>query len=202
MSKLVSSILNSTMPTSIVKIEVTNSEVKEMSVNVWFSGCKLACQGCHNIGLKDRKQGLTLGEAARQIYDRITDLKIKWVVFTGGNPPDSPDALAYLLYFCKELGANTLVYTGYNLNEFKNKTKVHHMQFYFENCDLLKTGAYKIDMLSDKYYFASVNQEVYYLTHCDFTCVYKWDPIKGKPAVPTHVASDGTTIPEELYFFK
>jgi organic radical activating enzyme len=202
MSKLISSILNSNSQTSIIKVEVSNSEVGHMSVNVWFTGCRLSCHGCHNSGLKDKQKGMTLGEAARQIYDRVTDLKIKWVVFTGGNPPDSPDVLAYLLYFAKELGANTLVYMGYTINEFKTRTKVHHMRFYFENCDLIKTGAYKQDKHEDSYYYASTNQELHYLSSCDFTCIYKWDASTEEPVIPTYTTDSGEQIPSELYFFK
>lgn len=200
MKKMIDLILNSTLQTSIIKVEVTNTEVGRMSINVWFTGCKLACEGCHNMSLKKKLKGMLLGEVAEKILERANGLKINWVVFTGGNPPDSPDILSYLLFFSKAIQLKTLVYCGYSFEEFKSKTRVHHMQYYLENCDLIKTGKYDQDKLSDDFFYASTNQKLYYLHPTEFTCVYEWNSNSKKGKVLSNITKSGLSIPKELFF--
>jgi pyruvate formate lyase activating enzyme len=93
---------------------------------IFFSGCPLRCQYCHNPDTWDMKKGGTQTDSS-DILAKIKSTSgfIKssggGVTISGGEPLMQPEFLAEILKGCKEIGLNTAVDTsGYlvkNLND-------------------------------------------------------------------------------------
>jgi len=83
---------------------------------VFFSGCPLKCQYCHNPDTWELKSGkeTALNEILSQIKSSANFLKIAkgGVTITGGEPLMQPDFLLKILKGCKEFGLHTAVDTS------------------------------------------------------------------------------------------
>ena len=78
------------MKTNIIKVNIEVGDVpsfldgSNMSTNVWFSGCDIGCEGCHNSELKISRQKLELQTVKQMLKERRE--MTNWAVFMGGEP--------------------------------------------------------------------------------------------------------------------
>lgn len=88
-------------------------------VTVFFSGCPLRCQYCHNPDTLYMRKGTPV--VADDLMDRLRRYKAVFkvtkggVTFSGGEPLMQPKFLANLLHQCKSEGISTAIDTSGNL---------------------------------------------------------------------------------------
>lgn len=163
------------MQTPIINISTELNDIPNfiakstMSSTLWFTGCQIGCEGCHNQILKEKQEGLQLEDLRKELKKRseLTD----WFVFLGGEPfndHDSCFALYSLLMYVKtQLGKKTFVYSGYNKRQVSKRIYDYldcHKMYLF--IDYIKYGKFDLNYSKDKfensddYFFATVNQEL------------------------------------------
>lgn len=160
------------MKSSIIKVTSQVNDVpgvfkgSTLSTTIWFTGCSIGCEGCHNKVLKNSQEGMDLEDVKVKILERskLAD----WVVFMGGEPLNDYNnafALESLLVYAKDLGLKTFVYTGYNRRQASkrvyNLLSDHKIYMFI---DYIKYGKYDTNYIKEDYikdfFFATVNQEV------------------------------------------
>lgn len=92
----------------------------EASVTIFFSGCTIRCEDCHNKELWDIKSGDVYNpfELADLVISYCERANLKTVVIMGGEPIDQE--LNDLMYFMASLSVheiNMWVFTGYEFND-------------------------------------------------------------------------------------
>jgi organic radical activating enzyme len=164
------------MCTNIVDISTEVNDIPDfisdsrLSTTVWFSGCSLNCEGCHNTSIKAVREGYTLQYIKQELKDRrvLTD----WVVFMGGEPLNtvvSTRLLGELVkYAKKELGYKVFLYTGFDIDQIKFRIgldSAYYTHDLLEYVDYIKSGVYDMNFdkkkYDDSYYLATVNQYIY-----------------------------------------
>lgn len=165
--------------TNIIEINITFNDIPQLATTLWYAGCNLTCEGCHNNNLKDFKKGYTLNQLYSYLKKRknITD----WLVHLGGNPLDSIDTVLNVSEMAKELGYKQFLYSGYTYTEFKNMFDCNTHQLLLNNIDYIKTGRYDIrydrncSVVGKEYFFATLNQEVYHSNKYSWEKYYYFD---------------------------
>lgn len=122
-----------------------------IAFSIFFQGCKKRCPGCHNPELQPFEGGqrtdtdyvLTLIKAHEDWYDAVA--------FIGGEPLEQPEALIELLKGVRELGLETWLYTGYDINEVPEEV--------INLCSVIVAGEYREDLATGRFP-ASSNQVV------------------------------------------
>ena len=152
------------MYSGIINITTQFSDIPKISTNLWYSGCRLKCKGCHNSKLEKFQNGLKLNNVI-SILEQTHD-KTDWIVFIGGNPIDNIKSTLKLSKYCKtNLKKNTFLFSGYNLKEIEKLLKPKELQELYSNFDYIKCGRFNKNKLSSElcpgYHFASTNQIVY-----------------------------------------
>lgn len=106
---------------------------------IWFQGCKHDCPGCHNPSTHDMRGGqvVTLDEVKERIKMLAEDHS--GVTFSGGDPLFQLVDCAELAKYCKELGLNTWLYTGF---VYENIAKNKSVQELFQYIDVLVDGRF------------------------------------------------------------
>lgn len=83
----------------------------EISTAIYFSGCSIRCEGCHNKEYWDKKNGTLMSDD--QVMEKIQNPLTTYVAFLGGEPTDQ---LPFLLHLCarikKETDKQIALYTG------------------------------------------------------------------------------------------
>lgn len=107
---------------------------------IWFQGCSHHCKNCHNkntwsfydgayVDIEDvKKEILKIAEIG--YYDGIT--------FSGGDPLYQIGPLQELINYCKSLGLNVWIYTGFTYEEIKDTSMLE----YIKSADVLVDGQY------------------------------------------------------------
>ncbi len=92
-------------------------------VGIWFCGCRRGCKGCSNPELWVKKPEYEVAvEDILELVSRITELhKIDGFTISGGEPMDQTEELALLLPRLSEYSKDILVYTGYRIEELKDR---------------------------------------------------------------------------------
>ena len=151
------------MITNIQRITTEISDINTLSTNLWYSGCRLFCNGCQNSHLKDFCAGMDLEEVKKQLKERrgFTD----WLVHTGGNPIDSIDLLLEVAEYAKSLGYKQFLFCGYIEEDMIRLIGNERNEKLIDLIDYIKFGAYEENKDKDKfnchdYHFATLNQYV------------------------------------------
>ena len=151
------------MITNIQRITTEISDINNLSTNLWYSGCRLFCNGCQNSQLKDFCAGMDIEEVRAQLKERrhFTD----WLVHTGGNPIDSADLLLEIADYAKSLGYKQFLFCGYTEEEMVRLIGEERNKRLIRLIDYVKVGAYEENKDKDKfncheYHFATLNQMV------------------------------------------
>lgn len=128
-----------------------------IAVAIYFSGCSIRCNGCHNTTLWEKSNGELMS-----CEDIITRVKkhpfADSVVFLGGEPTDQQD---YLISLCNQLNHYKVLYTGREFEELPKELTAL--------VDMIICGPFKLDQKTDGYP-ASKNQRIFNKTEGSWTC--------------------------------
>lgn len=166
------------MQTHVIDITTTFNDIPHLAVSLWYSGCNIKCNGCHNTALEDFRYGLDLNEIEVTLKERrkLTE----WVVHIGGNPLDSIADVIVVSELAKQMGFQQFLYSGYEYNEFQKMFPQYIHRILLKNIRYIKTGKYNKELSKKNckiegtnYFFESLNQEVYR------SCDYHWEKQYG-----------------------
>jgi len=90
---------------------------------IWVQGCSLRCPGCWNVDMQPftPKNLFTV----EQVLEKILKTKgIEGITLLGGEPLHQSDSLLNLVEKVKENGLSVMLYTGYDLEEIKDKSSL------------------------------------------------------------------------------
>ena len=134
---------------------VNNIGEDKPSFTIWFSGCTIRCNECHNKQLWDKSSGneMAVDNVVDIIVRECHKLNTDTVVLLGGEPLDQE--LRDLYQLCADIHLHDIriwLYTGYNYDEIPVVIK--------ECVDVIKCGRY-IDELKCDGFPSSTNQELW-----------------------------------------
>ena len=94
----------------IIKYIETTSDGEGVRLSCYFSGCSLACKGCHNPISWDNNFGEYFGkEKQSEIIAQLKNMIKPNITLTGGNPLESYDLYEFIFSSVAEL-KTTLIY--------------------------------------------------------------------------------------------
>lgn len=144
---------------NIISLEYT---LKYRSLDIYISGCKTKCDGCHNPESWNFNQG---DEYNQSILDKIEEYVnlsgslIKDIMIFGGEPLDNNhDELFKLLSDIKQFNKEIWLFTSKEINEVPDNIK--------ELCTYIKTGKYNKNLRCESneqfgINLATSNQKIY-----------------------------------------
>lgn len=131
-------------------------------MSIYISGCKHACNGCHNPETWNFERGK---EVTDEVVDNFIEIYkedplLNGLTISGGDPLETgnaKDLLAVLKRFKKE-GINVWVYTGYTLEQLQKMPEQRECLKYI---DVLVDGPFILDLRDvDLRFRGSRNQRV------------------------------------------
>ena len=130
---------------------------------IWVQGCKKHCPGCW---AKDTWTfGVGSNYSVNDLFEQIKSQKnIEGVTFLGGEPFEQAKELSELAKLIKSTGLSVVCFTGYTLDELRNKnnTDVNNL---LNSIDLLIDGGYEEEKFDlSRPWVGSSNQNYYFLT--------------------------------------
>jgi anaerobic ribonucleoside-triphosphate reductase activating protein len=148
-----------------------NSNISEVSLDIFFVGCNHKCKGCHNIELwKAIPPNKTWLQLVKTV-DLATEATV--VTLMGGEPLQQDlEWLSNCIAYIKSVGKKVCLYTG---GEFEDVP-----DFIKDNLDYVKTGKYDEDNLTPiGSFLASKNQRMY--RKRDNTWEIQWEYTETNP---------------------
>jgi len=117
---------------------------------IWTIGCSKHCYKCANPELwnENPSKNIDVFELVKIIKQTINNQIIGGVTITGGDPLEQITELNNLLPLLREITNDTLVYTGFTVDEAKNTFSESQWEVFKTNVSVLIDGAY-IDDLND-----------------------------------------------------
>lgn len=117
--------------------------IKELTFNdgfgylapiVFFQGCDIRCEGCHNEQLWNIRDGEEV--SVDDVIEEITKYLDKYeaIVYQGGEPTLQSTALKDLMKFANYFGMKNILYTGRDISELDDEI--------LEMADIIKFGEY------------------------------------------------------------
>ena len=92
-------------------------------IGIWLCGCSRRCKGCSNPELWEQKPEYEVSPA--EVFTLIQKVAsshpVDGFTISGGEPMDQAEDLAALLNLIKPISEDTLVYTGYRLEELQTR---------------------------------------------------------------------------------
>lgn len=134
---------------------VNNIGEDKPSFTIWFAGCSVRCEGCHNTKLWDKNQGTEY--TPFELVDMIIEQPVKYdtVVLLGGEPLEQNSR--ELLILCKALKIldyKVWLYTSHELDEVPQEI--------LDSIHVIKTGKFDINSRTeDGSILSSTNQSLY-----------------------------------------
>ncbi|UVX69130.1 MAG: 4Fe-4S single cluster domain protein [Bacteriophage sp.] len=130
-----------------------------MALTIYFQGCNLKCEGCHNPSLQPFTGGIEY-TPIRLLYELDTDYDLSQydtVCLLGGEPLlQHKSSLIDLIYYLYKIGKKVWLYTGFEYDKVPSFVK--------DWCYCVKAGAY--DPVNyppiEGAKLASANQAYYY----------------------------------------
>lgn len=127
----------------VKKYDVINGQ--GVRTSIWFSGCNNHCKGCWSQHTWNPKNGKPFSEWKGFIDECLNDEKTDGVSILGGDPlfhvfnskKEEYQELIDLLKDCKEHGKSIWIWSGYNINEIKDKEPL-----ILEYADVIIDGKY------------------------------------------------------------
>ena len=130
---------------SVIENDIADSD-SGICVSVWFQGCPIHCQGCHNQELwpMDSGEVWDVAELAEHVSELLQANGVRRnLSILGGEPFAQPAALAYLLFLVKQSCPWVKVYcwTGHLYEDLAavNDLSIHSA---LECIDVLVDGPY------------------------------------------------------------
>ena len=128
----------------IIKYIETTSDGEGVRLSCYFSGCSLACKGCHNPISWDNNFGEYFGkEKQSEIITQLKNMIKPNITLTGGNPLESYDLYEFILNLKKEIpNVNIWIYSGFIIEEIVLNENMFSI---LKLCDTLVDGRFEID---------------------------------------------------------
>lgn len=128
----------------IIKYIETTSDGEGVRLSCYFSGCSLACKGCHNPISWDSNFGEYFGkEKQSETVTQLRNMIKPNITLTGGNPLESYDLYEFVLNLKKEIpNVNIWIYSGFTIEEIILN---ENMSSILKLCDTLVDGRFEID---------------------------------------------------------
>lgn len=136
---------------------------------LFVSGCPHNCPGCHNKIAQDYNYGEEFNET--QIIERIKENSILSGITVSGGEPLCKENIAEVNKFIENIkkekpGFNVWCYTGYTLEELKNRND-EITNTTLKNIDVLVDGRFEIERKNPEIKFrGSENQRILDLQKC------------------------------------
>jgi len=129
---------------------------------IFVQGCSHHCEGCHNKHTWDPNKGF-LTNTEFIIHEYQSNPLLTGITLTGGEPMEQPKAMFLLARAVKKLGGNVWCYTGYTLEELKEK-KNNDINKLLNEIDVLVDGPFILSLRDlDLDFRGSSNQRIIYL---------------------------------------
>lgn len=163
---------------------------------IWTQGCSIRCPGCWNKEFWDKGKGADLPNAELLAQIQFHRNDIEGITLLGGEPFDQPEDLAAIARATQELGLSVVVYSGFTLEEIKQKG----YEYILGQCDILIDGRYEQERRDlDLKWRGSENQRVLFLSDR-----YKGLQLNEAREIEIDLFNDGSEIvygyPEEWIF--
>lgn len=128
---------------------------------VWVQGCDRHCPGCILPESWDPNGGRSISPnlLAEELF---SDSNIEGITVSGGEPFDQPRVVGTLLRLARKNNLNTLIYTGYTIEELLEKND-RNIDTLLSLCDVLIDGAY-CEELEPGCLRGSINQRILCMT--------------------------------------
>lgn len=140
----------------IDRYDLINNPMEEKPcITVWFSGCSVKCDGCHNTLLWDKSNGNEYEPStiAFTISSIKKQLDLDTVVFLGGEPLEQDyDSLIELMEKIRKDNMKIWLYTSHEIEDISDNIKKY--------VDTIKCGKYNIDLHVDGFPSSS-NQRLF-----------------------------------------
>lgn len=136
-------------------------------IGIWFCGCNRDCMGCSSPELKNQTSENNISIEA--IFNILEDIikEADGVTISGGEPFEQSKDLRKLIEWLRNKGLDDiLVYSGYTLNELKEKED-EDVWYCLNNIAALIDGPYEQLLDDGKGIRGSSNQNVYIYKYYD-----------------------------------
>lgn len=137
---------------------VNNPGDDKPAFTIWFAGCTVRCNGCHNTRLWDKNNGTKY--AVDDVIDIIESQPVDYnsVILLGGEPLEQDiNELVSLCRILDDMGYSTWLYTSYELDDIPHNI--------LDNINMVKTGKFDINSITDGGLLASSNQKLFEIQH-------------------------------------
>lgn len=143
-------------------------------IAIWLAGCHRHCEGCANPELWEHaeKQMISVNRLVRIIRTIVQDKSVYGLTITGGEPFEQSEELLELLKAVNDLHLNTLVFSGYRLEELQQGAVTKDVLMYV---DVLIDGEY-VKELNDgvQALRGSKNQRIHFLSRSCYDDFYNY----------------------------
>ena len=130
---------------------------------VWLQGCLKRCPGCANGPFLPEQQGhiLSVSDLLGRL-DRSADCS--GVTLSGGEPVLQAQALIPFLQAVRQRGLSVMSYSGYTIEELKNRDQSPVLAEFLDYIDLLVDGEYQRELPRAGVYRPTSNQRLHVLS--------------------------------------
>ena len=147
-------------------VPCTEAEGPGKRFAIWFQGCPLRCPGCCNPEFLPFKGGqtLTLEEMSSWVLKARDESHIEGITLLGGEPFAHAQAGAVLARASRQLGLSTMVFTGYTIEELRDRPEPKVAEL-LALTDLLVDGPFDREKPDhDRRWIGSTNQRIHFLS--------------------------------------
>lgn len=159
-------------------------------IGIWVCGCHRACPGCSNPELWHERPEYEI--SIDQLMELINTVKrtnpVDGFTITGGEPMNQANDLSALVDRLSEISKDILVYSGYRLDELKNRDSA--TQAVLDKIAVLIDGEYIEEKNNDSRLRGSSNQEIHIL-NSKVASVYQEYLDGGHNQIQNFTTSDG-----------
>ena len=133
-------------------------------VGIWICGCRRGCRGCSNPELWEQRQEYEV--TVDDIIDLVSRIdeahEIDGFTISGGEPMDQSEELSQLLLRLSEYSKDILAYTGYRIDELKDR-RDPDTDVALSQIAVLIDGEYRESENTDVLLRGSANQRIHIL---------------------------------------
>lgn len=154
-------------------IPETEAEGPSRRFALWVQGCPLRCPSCCNPEMLPFSGGteMTVSELVAEVKRARDERSIVGVSLLGGEPFAHAESLAVFAEAVRELGLDVMVYSGFTLDELREKRDPGVAEL-LSACDLLVDGPYdrtrpegsRSDGQPPRRWIGSTNQVMHFLS--------------------------------------
>lgn len=148
------------------KIRDTEAEGPGVRFAVWVQGCTLRCAGCCNPEMFVHGKGGVEVEPAALAAEILATPGIEGLSMLGGEPFEQAAEVAALARLVKAGGKTVMIYSGYTLDELRERAKADPgVQELLDTTDLLLDGRYDATKPEKaRRWIGSTNQTLHFFT--------------------------------------